>query len=73
MFRTLQSNSTIYLSTWLPCVGVRVHIEVSCPLTVGVGGMNEGMNTLQSKNVQLNFNFITWFAPVFMNVARILV
>ena len=36
MFRTLHSNPTIYLSTWLPSGDVRVHIEVFQALTVGV-------------------------------------
>ena len=39
MFRTLHSNSTICLSTWLPSGDVRVHIDQSRALAVGVGGV----------------------------------
>ena len=63
VFRTLHSNSTIYISTLLPSGDVRVYIEVSQPLTVGVGRVTEGLNTLQSI-ADLEIKFITWFAPV---------
>ena len=36
MFRTLHSNSTIYLSTWLPSGDVKVHTpELVCMIGVG--------------------------------------
>ena len=37
MFRTLHSNSTIYLSTWLPSGDVKPHAVVPQLLTMGVG------------------------------------
>ena len=73
MFLTLHSNATIYLSTRLPSGDVRVHIEVSQPLTVGVGRVTEGTKHIAIKHVDLKIKFITQFAPVFINVAHILV
>ena len=53
MFRTLHSNSTIYLSTLLPSGDVRVNIEVVFwTLTFGVGRVTieEGMRCNQTSS-----------------------
>ena len=56
MFRTLHSNSTIYLSTRLPSGDVRVHTEVSRPLTVGVGRVT-GRHTYVNNVIKYSYMY----------------
>ena len=63
MFRTLHSNSTIYLSTWLPSGDVKLHAVVPKTLIMGVGRLTA--NTVED-------NIMMWHL-IFRRVASVAV